>query len=183
LDAKIVEGFFVGLPKNKKGYMVLEHGNLQRVMMSCNVTFFKAPGKSERVRVQVEERPEDLKKELSEVERAKAMPLDSEHQTESESEGSEVCREAKLVDTQEKAVKEPTGELQKLKHTRQTPTRDDDSRFSMMSYSKGNLSGKTKVPPERAFIINDPITYEEAMSRSDATHWKRACTEEMEEFV
>jgi len=31
--------------------------------------------------------------------------------------------------------------------------------------------------------MNDPITYEEAMSRSDATHWKRACTEEMEEFV
>jgi len=52
-----------------------------------------------------------------------------------------------------------------------------------MSYSKGNLSGKIKVPPKKAFIVNDPIMYEEAMSRSDAMHWKRACAEEMEEFV
>ena len=78
LDAKIVEGFFIGLPENKKGYTVLECGNLRRVMMSHNVTFFEVPGKSERVRVQVEERPEDLEEGLSEVKRAKAMPPDSE---------------------------------------------------------------------------------------------------------
>jgi len=51
LDTKIVEGFFIGLPENKKGYTVLERRNLQRVMMSYDVTFFEAPGKSERVRV------------------------------------------------------------------------------------------------------------------------------------
>ena len=28
LDAKMVEGFFVGLPENRKGYTVLERGNL-----------------------------------------------------------------------------------------------------------------------------------------------------------
>ena len=170
MDTKTVEGFFVGLPENKKGYTVLEHGNLRRVMMSRDVTFFKAPGKSKHVRVQVEERPEDLEKGLSKVERAKTMPLDSEHQTESKSEGSEARREAKSVDTQEKAVNKPTGELQKSKRTRRTPTQDDDPRFSVTSYSKGNLSGKTKVPPEKAFIMNDPITYEEVMSRSDATY-------------
>jgi len=32
-------------------------------------------------------------------------------------------------------------------------------------------------------ILKDPTTYEEAMSRGDARHWKRACAEELEEFV
>jgi len=63
---------------------------------------------------------------------------------------------------------------------KRTPVRDDDARFS---YSKKNLSGKTKVLLEKALIINDPITYKEAISRSDTTHWKRVCVEEMEEFV
>jgi len=53
----------------------------------------------------------------------------------------------------------------------------------MTSYSKGNLSRKIEVLPKKAFIMNDPIMYEEAMSRSDAMYWKRACTEEMEKFV
>ena len=32
-------------------------------------------------------------------------------------------------------------------------------------------------------ILKDPTTYEEAMSRGDARHWKRVCAEELEEFV
>ena len=31
-------------------------------------------------------------------------------------------------------------------------------------------------------ILKDPTTYEEAMSRGEARHWKRACTGELEEF-
>jgi len=32
-------------------------------------------------------------------------------------------------------------------------------------------------------ILKDPTTYEDAISRGDARHWKRACAEELEEFV
>ena len=32
-------------------------------------------------------------------------------------------------------------------------------------------------------ILKDPTTYEDAMSRGDARHWKRACAEELKEFV
>jgi len=32
-------------------------------------------------------------------------------------------------------------------------------------------------------ILKDPTTYEDAMSREDARYWKRACTEELKEFV
>ena len=32
-------------------------------------------------------------------------------------------------------------------------------------------------------VLKDPLSYEEAISRPDAIHWKRACAEEMEEFV
>ena len=91
-----------------------------------------------------------------------------------------MCKEEKLVDTQEKAINKPPGELRKSKHMKCTPVQDDDACFS---YSKKNLSGKTKIPLEKALIINDPITYKEAMSRSDTTHWKRVCAEEMKEFV
>jgi len=34
-----------------------------------------------------------------------------------------------------------------------------------------------------ALIIKDPVTYEEAMLGSDAIYWKKACAEELEEFV
>jgi len=92
------------------------------------------------------------------------------HQTESKSEALKACRETKLVDTQKKAVNKPPRELQKSECTKCTPIQDDDLCFSIISYSKGNLLGKIKVPLEKALIINDSITYEEAMSKSDATH-------------
>ena len=46
------------------------------------------------------------------------------------------------------------------------------------------MSGKTKAAmDEVALTMKDPGTFEEAMSQSDAWHWKKACAEELEEFV
>ena len=46
------------------------------------------------------------------------------------------------------------------------------------------MSGKAKAATDKAALtMKDPGTFEEAMSRSDVWHWKKACTEELEEFV
>ena len=36
---------------------------------------------------------------------------------------------------------------------------------------------------DSALIMTDPSTYQEAMSRPDAIYWKKACAEELEQFV
>jgi len=43
LDPKVVEGFFVGLPENRKGYIVADSRNHLRLYASRNVTFFEDP--------------------------------------------------------------------------------------------------------------------------------------------
>jgi len=53
LDAKAVEGHFVGLPQNRKGYMASDSWNLLKVYVSHDVTFVETPETSGRVMIQV----------------------------------------------------------------------------------------------------------------------------------
>jgi len=41
LDAKVIEGYFVSLPQNRKGYIVSNSWNLLRVYISHDVIFFE----------------------------------------------------------------------------------------------------------------------------------------------
>jgi len=43
LDAKAIEGHFVGLPQNRKGYIVSNSWNPLRVYVSHDVIFVKTP--------------------------------------------------------------------------------------------------------------------------------------------
>ena len=61
--------------------------------------------------------------------------------------------------------------------------RDDDERFLKTSYVRQKGPGGLERVNKAIKILKDPTTYEEAMSRGDARHWKRACAEELEEFV
>ena len=53
----------------------------------------------------------------------------------------------------------------------------------MMSYFRQKMPGEFEELQNMALMMKDPVTYEEVMSRSDAIHWKKACTEELEELV
>jgi len=60
------------------------------------------------------------------------------------------------------------------------PVRDDDPRYSVLSYNRPH-------PVEQANIVlmdktNDPRTFEEAMVRSDAAKWDMACKDEIHNF-
>jgi len=45
------------------------------------------------------------------------------------------------------------------------------------SYSRQKVPGESEKPQNTAFVMKDPVTYKEAMSRNDAVYWKKACTE------
>ena len=66
------------------------------------------------------------------------------------------------------------------KRTTRPPIRDDDPRFSLMSYNYQHPAEQAKV------ILTDetiePRTYNEAMKRSDATEWDVACENEIRMF-
>jgi len=51
----MVEGRFIGLPQNRKGYMVSDSRNSLRVYVSRDVAFVETPETSERVTIQVDE--------------------------------------------------------------------------------------------------------------------------------
>ena len=79
LDAKTVEGRFIGLPQNRKGYIVSDSRNLLRVYVSRDVTFVETPETSEHMTIQIDEEvPEsdgssmDIERRNSEVENSVA---------------------------------------------------------------------------------------------------------------
>jgi len=55
--------------------------------------------------------------------------------------------------------------------------RDNDPRFSTTSYSHQKSSGDLNEPENSALTMTDPTSYQDAM------HCKRACAEELEEFI
>ena len=55
--------------------------------------------------------------------------------------------------------------------------RDNDPRFSTTSYSHQKSSGDLNEPENSALTMTDPTSYQDAM------HYKRACAEELEEFI
>jgi len=54
LDAKAIEGHFVGLSQNRKGYIISDSQNPLRVYVSRDVTFVETPEISRRVTIQVD---------------------------------------------------------------------------------------------------------------------------------
>jgi len=79
LDAKTVEGRFIGLPQNRKGYIVSDSRNLLRVYVSRDVMFVETPETSEHMTIQIDEEvPEsdgssmDIERRNSEVENSVA---------------------------------------------------------------------------------------------------------------
>jgi len=157
-----VKGIFIGIPENRKGYVVIEHGNLRRVMTSHNVTFFERLDGPEHVRIQVSKdsnRPEVI---LTKSNESKVEESSKEEKEQKGSEEEEVNRESKPKEEKSMDIEVPA-DFQRLKRTKQTPTQDDDPCFSVIAYSK-KLSGKTKELQEMALTAKDPMMYEKAMS-------------------
>lgn len=95
------------------------------------------------------------------------------------------------------------GEIRRSMRNRRAPVKDDNDRYSKSSYSRKTtvedvpdetsptasaiVHETANVPNETAHIANaplpDPKTYDEAMSRPDAIHWKLACIVELEQFI
>jgi len=45
------------------------------------------------------------------------------------------------------------------------------------------VPGEFKEPQNIVLMIKDQVIYEKAMLRSNAIYWKKACAEELEEFI
>jgi len=63
------------------------------------------------------------------------------------------------------------------------PVWDNDPHFLTTSYSCQKSPVDLNEPKDSALTITDPTSYQDAMSRADAIHWKQACAEELEKFV
>src|SRR6266850_190177 len=71
----------------------------------------------------------------------------------------------------------PTAIASCPKHNTRAPVKDDDTRYSVMSY--GPCSRTTEhASVAHADVSKDPKTYVEAMARSNATEWEMACDDE-----
>ena len=55
LDPKVVQGFFIGIPSNRKGYIVVDNKNHLKLYVSCDMTFVKSPNRPEQVTVEIDE--------------------------------------------------------------------------------------------------------------------------------
>ena len=55
--------------------------------------------------------------------------------------------------------------------------------FATTSHSHQKSSGSLNETENSALTMTNPTSYQDAMSRADAMHWKRTCAEEIEEFV
>jgi len=90
--------------------------------------------------------------------------------------------ETESVRVKEKKDDQPT-EGRQSGRLRHAPGRDDDPRFTRTSYARRKTPRGMEQANKAAEMLKDPTMYEEAMSRGDAMHWKRACAEELEEFA
>ena len=79
LDAKAIEGNFVGLPQNRKGCIVSDSRNPLRMYVSRDVTFVETPETSRRVKIQVGG-------QISESEEAPMNNVEARSESESEAE-------------------------------------------------------------------------------------------------
>jgi len=179
LDPKAVEGFFVGLSENKKGYVIVDSRNHLRLYESRDVTFLEDPQCPERVRIEVSKNQEKEDDAPTSNEMTGPQPLEERTNVEVEVESKEEVESARV---EERKDDQPTDGRQSWR-VRCAPARDDDERFSKTSYMRQKGPGGLERVNKAIEILKDPTTYKEAMSRGDARHWKRACAEELEEFV
>jgi len=181
LDAKAIEGHFVGLSQNRKGYIVSNSRNPLRVYVSHDVTFVETPEISGCVTIQVDG-------QVPESEEAPMNNVEAKPESESEAEdlvveGDDAGQKSEAGDTTEMTVEDTPTQLCRSTRIKRIPVRDDNPRFLTISYSYLKSSGDPNETENSALTMTDPTSYQDIMSRVDAIYWKRACAEELEEFV
>jgi len=107
------------------------------------------------------------------------QPLEERSDVEVEVESKGEVESARV---EERKDDQPTDGHQSQR-VRRALAHDDDECFLKTSYVRQKGPGGLEWVNKAIEILKDPTTYEEAMSRGDARHWKRACAEELEEFV
>jgi len=168
LDAKAIEGHFVGLPQNRKGYIVSDSRNPLRVYVSRNVTFVETPEISRRVTIQVDG-------QVPESEEAPMNNVEAKPESESEAEdlvveGNDAGQKSEAGDGTETTVEDTPTQLRRSTRIKRIPVWDDDPCFSTTSYSHLKSSGDPNETENSALTMTDPTSYQDAMSRADAIH-------------
>jgi len=143
------------------------------------VTFLEDPQCPERVRIKVSENQEKEDDAPTLNEMTGPQPLEERTDVEVEVESKEEVESARV---EERKDDQPTDGRQS-RRIRHAPAHDDDERFSKTSYVQQKGPGGLERVNKAIEILKDPTIYKEVMSRGDARHWKRACAEELEEFV
>ena len=98
-------------------------------------------------------------------------------------EGDDAGQKSEAGDATEMTVEDTPTQLRQSTRIKCIPVWNDDLCFSTTFYSHLKSSGDPNETENSALTITDPISYQDAMSRADAIHWKWACAGELKEFI
>jgi len=70
----------------------------------------------------------------------------------------------------ETTVEDTPIQLHQLTRVKHTPTQDDNLQYSVMSYLRQKVPGKSEEPQNTALVIKDLVTYEEAISKNNVVY-------------
>jgi len=132
LNAKAISGLFVGLSQNRKTYIVADSQNLSKVYIFHNVTFLERPEEPEQERIQVVN--EVLQQEQHIVPDETKKP-ESKGMVESLNLVQEDGNKEKSENTEKRTQDNTPGEPWHSKQIRCPPIQDDNSCYSISSYS------------------------------------------------
>ena len=140
--------------------MVNNSQNSLRVYISHDVMFVKTLETSKCMTIQIDE----------EMPKSDGFPMDVEGRN---SEVENLVAENNNVgkgSITETTVEDTPIQLHQSTRVKHTLTQDDDLQYSVTSYSRWKVPGESEEPQNTAFVIKDPIIYEEAMSRNNAVY-------------
>jgi len=166
LDAKAIEDHFVGLPQNRKDYIVSNSWNPLRVYVSCNVMFVETPEISGHMTIQVDGQvPESEEAPINNVE---AKPESKSKAEDLVVEGDNAGQKLEAKDATEMTVEDTSTQLHRSTRIKRIPVWDDDPCFLTTFYSHLKSSGDPNKTENSALTMTDPTSYQDAMSRADA---------------
>jgi len=97
--------------------------------------------------------------------------------------GDDTRQGSEARDTTEMTKKNIPTQLYQSTRIKCAPVQDNNPCFSTTSYLCQKSPVDLNEPKDSALTMTNPTSYQDAMSRADAIHWKQACAKELEEFV
>jgi hypothetical protein len=194
VNGKTVKCTFIGFVKDKRAYCCIDRTTGQ-IYESQDVIFVEDVAEPpERVMVEVPTMPTDNREmclvtsnESIEDSDADLLEAENSDNDSDDDEKEELQSPSPSQTIQLSSILLPppiTIQSSHPSHTWKAPIPDDDQQYFVLSYGSKNKESVSNASTNVVqSILNEPETYQEAMSQPDAQNWKIACVEELASFM